>query len=225
MYIIVAGGGKVGFHLAEELIEGDHEVLIVEREATRARAITDELGANVLNGDSCEVSTLDTAGVSRADLVAAVTGDDEDNLVICEIARHRGVPRTIARINNPKNEVLFKRRGVETTISATQAILAQIEQELPVLSHMIPLLQMASGLELFEIKLPERSPVVDRSIREVLLPPESLIALIVDPGGVPRIPNGETRLHAGDALVIVTRNESRDFLKEALIGSTHGLDT
>ena len=85
----------------------------------------------MLNGDSCEVTTLDAAGVSRADLVAAVTGDDEDNLVICEIARRRGVPRTIARINNPKNELLFKKRGIETTISATQAVLAQIEQELP----------------------------------------------------------------------------------------------
>ncbi|MFN0146733.1 MAG: potassium channel family protein [Dehalococcoidia bacterium] len=224
MYVLVAGGGKVGFHLAQELVNANHEVLVLERDAARCAQIADELGQVVLNGDCCEATTLDLAGVARADLVAAVTGDDEDNLVICEIARQRGVPRTVARINNPKNELLFKKRGIETTISATQAILAQIEQELPT-HEMIPLLQLHSGLELMEIRLPDSSPAAGRSIREVLLPPESLISLVVDPGGVPRIPSGETRLNPGDALVVVTRKESLDMLREALIGVTHGLDT
>lgn len=224
MYIIVGGGGKVGFHLALELLQGNHEVLIIEQDPARASAIAEELGENVLLGDSCEASILDSAGVARADLVAAVTGDDEDNLVICEVARRRGVPRTIARINNPKNELLFKKRGIETTISATQAVLAQIEQELPT-APVIPLLQLHSGLEIVEMKLPETSPVIGRSVREILLPPESIISLIVDPGGVPRIPSGDTRLSPGDALVLVAREESMPMLREALIGSTHGLDT
>ena len=224
MYILVAGGGKVGFHLAQELLDGNNEVLVIERDPVRAAQIADELGDSVMAGDSCEASTLDAAGVSRADLVAAVTGDDEDNLVICEIARRRGVPRTIARINNPKNELLFKKRGIETTISATQAVLAQIEQELP-MHEIIPLLQLHSGLEIVEMKIPATSPVVGRSIREVLLPPESLICLIVDPGGMPRLPGGDTRLNPGDALVIVSRTESASLLREVLIGSTHGLDT
>lgn len=224
MYVIVAGGGKVGYYLAQELLNDNHEVLVIERDPIRAAAISEDLGEAVMNGDGCEATTLDAAGVARADLVAAVTGDDEDNLVVCEIARRRGVPRTIARINNPKNELLFKRRGIETTISATQAILAQIEQELPT-HDMIPLLQLHSGLELVEIKLPETSPVAGRSVREVLLPPESLISLVVDPGGVPRIPSGDTRLNPGDALVVVTQRESTELLREALIGSTHGLDT
>ncbi|HMO54621.1 MAG TPA: TrkA family potassium uptake protein [Tepidiformaceae bacterium] len=224
MYILVAGGGKVGFHLAEELISQHHEVLIIERESARSSQIRHELNGNVITGDACEATTLDLAGVSRADLVAAVTGDDEDNLVICDLARYRGVSRTIARINNPRNELLFRRRGIETTISATHAVLAQIEQELPTQS-VIPLLQLHSGLELVEFKLPETSPVIGRSVREVLLPAESLISLIVDPGGVPRMPSGETRLYAGDALVVVARHESLPMLKEQLIGSTHGLDT
>lgn len=224
MYVIIAGGGKVGFYLAQELIEDNHEVLVIERDTARAASISEELGGSVLQGDGCEATTLDAAGVARADLVAAVTGDDEDNLVVCEIARRRGVGRTIARINNPKNEMLFKKRHIETTISATQAVLAQIEQELPT-HDMIPLLQLHSGLELVEIKLPETSPVAGRSVREVLLPPESLISLIVDPGGVPRIPSGDTRLNAGDALVVVLRKESSALLRETLIGSTHGLDT
>ncbi|MGE3075391.1 MAG: TrkA family potassium uptake protein [Dehalococcoidia bacterium] len=224
MYIVVAGGGKVGFHLAEELLREHHEVLVLERDSSRAAQVRDELGGSVMVGDSCEATTLDAAGVSRADLVAAVTGDDEDNLVICDLSRYRGVPRTIARINNPKNEVLFAKRGIETTISATHAVLSQIEQELPT-QQMIALLQLHSGLELVEFKLPDTSPVVGRSVREILLPAESLISLIVDPGGVPRMPSGETRLSAGDALVVVCRKESLEILKEQLIGSTHGLDT
>ncbi|MCC6382802.1 MAG: TrkA family potassium uptake protein [Dehalococcoidia bacterium] len=224
MYVLIAGGGKVGFYLAQELLNSNHEVLVIERDSARAAAVVEELGDNVLTGDGCEATTLDAAGVARADLVAAVTGDDEDNLVVCEIARRRGVPRTIARINNPKNELLFKKRGIETTISATQAILAQIEQELPT-HEMIPLLQLHSGLELVEMKLPDTAPVAGRAVRDVLLPPESLISLVVDPGGVPRIPSGDTRLNAGDALVVVTRKESLNLLREALIGSTHGLDT
>jgi len=224
MYVIVAGGGKVGFFLAQELLESNNEVLVIERDPTRATAIAEELGENILQGDSCEVTVLDAAGVSRADLVAAVTGDDEDNLVICDVARQRGVPRTIARINNPRNELLFKRRGIETTISATKAILAQIEQELPT-TEVIPLLQLHSGLQIVEMRLPESSPAAGRSVREVLLPAESLISLVVDPGGVPRIPSGDTRLQPGDSLVVVTRQESLDLLREALIGVTHGLDT
>lgn len=224
MYILVAGGGKVGYHLAEELISQHHEVLILERDAARSSQIRHDLNGNVLTGDACEATTLDLAGVSRADLVAAVTGDDEDNLVICDLSRYRGVQRTIARINNPRNELLFRKRGIETTISATHAVLAQIEQELPT-QAVIPLLQLHSGLEIVEFKLPETSPVVGRSVREVLLPAESLISLIVDPGGVPRMPSGETRLYAGDALVVVARHEALPMLKEQLIGSTHGLDT
>jgi trk system potassium uptake protein TrkA len=224
MYVIISGGGKVGFYLAQELLNNNNEVLVIERDANRANQIAAELGSNIIHGDGCEATTLDAAGVARADLVAAVTGDDEDNLVVCEIARRRGVPRTIARINNPKNELLFKRRGIETTISATQAVLAQIEQELPT-HEMIPLLQLHSGLELVEVRLPESSPVAGRSIREVLLPPESLISLVVDSGGVPRIPSGDTRLSAGDVLVIVTRNDVIDLVRKALIGTVHGLDT
>lgn len=223
MYIVIAGGGKVGFYLAQELLNASNEVLVVERDPARAAQIAEDLGDAVMNGDSCEATTLDAAGVSRADLIAAVTGDDEDNLVVCEIARRRGVPRTIARINNPKNELLFKKRGIETTISATQAVLAQIEQELPT-HEMIPLLQLHSGLELVELKIPATSPVAGRSIREVLLPPESLICLIVDSGGMPRLPGSDTRLNPGDALVLVTRAESVGMLREVLIGSTHGLD-
>ena len=224
MYILIAGGGKVGYYLAEELIRGNHEVLIVERDAARVRIINDEIEDAVMEGDCCEVATLDRAGIKRAELVIAVTGDDEDNLVTCMIARRRGANRIIARINDPRNEELFKRLGFETTVSATQAILAQIEVELPV-TDMVPLLQLQSGLEVVEIRLPQNSPAAGRAVQNILLPTESLIALIVDEQGAPRIPHGDTIVYTGDALVLVTRKEGVDALKEALIGTTHGLDT
>ena len=224
MYIVITGGGKVGFYLAQELLEGGHEVLVIEQSVERVSAIADELPDSVILGDACEVSTLDKAGIDRADIVAAVTGDDEDNLVICDVARVRGVRRTVARINNPRNAPLFQSRGVETTASATQAILAQIEQELP-LTQMVPVMQLHEGMELVEVKLSETSPAVGRTAREVLLPPEALIALIVDQGGSPRIPSADTRLSPGDALVVVVRSNTRETLREALIGATHGLDT
>lgn len=224
MYILIGGGGKVGFYLAEELIRTNHEVVIVERNHARVRAIAEELGEVVIEGDCCEVATLDQAGIARADLAIAVTGDDEDNLVFSEIARRRGAGRVIARINNPKNEMLFHRRGLETTISATHAILAQIEQELPT-SEVIPLLQLHSGLEILEVRLPETSPAAGRSVDQLWLPPESLILLIVDPSGLPRIPDTESPLNVGDALVVVTRKESVERLKQSLVGETQGLET
>lgn len=216
MYIIVIGGGKVGFYLAKELLEGGHEVLIIEKDAGRAAQIMEELGDVVMVGDGCEVATLDKAGLARAEMVVAVTGDDEDNLVASQIAKKRfHVPRTIARINNPKNEPIFRKLGIDTTVSATGAILANLEQELP--AHpVIPLLKLHHDLEVVEVKIPPDAAVVGRRIQDLLLPQQSLIVLIVDPDGTPKIPSSETRLQAEDALLAVTRVETVDRLREIL---------
>ncbi|HXG35657.1 MAG TPA: TrkA family potassium uptake protein [Dehalococcoidia bacterium] len=216
MYIIVIGGGKVGFYLAKELLEGGHEVLIIEKDAGRAAQIMEELGDVVMVGDGCEVATLDKAGLARAEMVVAVTGDDEDNLVASQIAKKRfKVPRTIARINNPKNEPIFRKLGIDTTVSATGVILANLEQELP--AHpVIPLLKLHHDLEVVEVKIPPDAAVVGRRIQDLLLPQQSLIVLIVDPDGTPKIPSSETRLQADDALLAVTRVETVDRLREIL---------
>ena len=104
MYIIVVGAGKVGYYLARELVEEQHEVLLIEQDPAKCASISEELGEIVMQGDGCEASTLERAGVGRCDMIIAVTGDDEDNLVVCQVARHRfQVPRTVARVNNPKN--------------------------------------------------------------------------------------------------------------------------
>jgi trk system potassium uptake protein TrkA len=133
MYIIIVGGGKVGYYLARALLNAPHEVLIIERDARTAERIGEELGEGVvLRGSGDEASTLQRAGAKRADVVIAVTGDDEDNLIVCQVAKRRfNVPRTIARVNNPKNEYIFNRLGIDMTVSATNVILSLIEQEIP----------------------------------------------------------------------------------------------
>jgi trk system potassium uptake protein TrkA len=217
MYIIVVGAGKVGYYLAKELVEEQHEVLVVEQDPAKCARVTEELGEIAMQGDGCEASTLERAGVSRADIIIAVTGDDEDNLVVCQVARHRfQVPRTVARVNNPKNEDIFRRLGIDTTVSATSVIMAHIEQELP--SHrLIPLMTLrGSGLEIVEVKVPAESLVVGKPIRDLLLLHQSLISLIIDAEGHPRVPTAETVIHAGDELVAVTMRESEKALRTAL---------
>lgn len=217
MYVIVVGGGKVGYYLAKELVDEGQEVLVIEQDAARCQVISEELGDIVLRGDGCEIRVDEQAGMNRADIVIAVTGDDEDNLVTCQIAQHKfGVVRTIARINNPKNEGIFKQLGITTTVSATAAIMSDIEQELP--SHqLIPLLRIrGSGLEIVEVKIPQRSPIVGKSIRDLLLPPQSIISLVIDENGTPRVPTNDTVIHAGDEVVAVTLKESEEMLRSAL---------
>ncbi len=217
MYIIVIGGGKVGFYLAKELLESDHEVLVIEQNPVKCARIVEELGEIVMEGDGCEATTQEKAGMARADLVLAVTGDDEDNLVACQLAKQRfHVPRTVARINNPKNELIFKKLGIDHTVSATQAIMAHIEQELP--AHpLIPLLTLkGSGLEVVEVKIPADSAVVGRRIRDILLPHQSIIVLVIDREGMPRVPTSETILHAEDEVLAVTMMESEEALRRAL---------
>lgn len=221
MYIIVVGGGRVGYYLAQELMESGHEVLVIEKDGTKCERIAEELGDIVLRGDGCEAAVMEMAGFGRADMVIAVTGDDEDNLVICQVAKTRfNVPRTVARINNPKNEEVFKLLGIDATVSAIPAILSHIEQELP--AHpLIPLLQLKGGsLEIVEVKVPPHSAVVGKKIRELLLPQQSLVSLIIDEDGVPRVPTNETVIRAGDEVVVVTRRENEDALRSVLTAPT-----
>ena len=217
MYIIVAGGGKVGYYLAKELVEEGHEVLVIEKDAAKCERIAEELGDIVLWGDCCEAATMEMAGFGRADMVIAVTGDDEDNLVTCQVAKvNFNVPRTVARINNPKNEEIFKRLGIATTVSATAAILAHIEQEIPThpLIHLLTL--KGGGLEIVEVKVPATAAVVGKRIGDISLPQQSLIVLLVDEEGTPRVPSSDAVIRAGDEVVAVARTESEDALRAVL---------
>ena len=131
MYAIVIGGGKVGYYLARDLLERGEEVVVLEKDATRSEWLSSQLGSVVLTGDGDEMSFLATTGMDRADVVLAVTGDDEDNLVALQLAKKRfNVKRTIARVNNPANVRIFKILGVDEAISATELLLKAMEEEI-----------------------------------------------------------------------------------------------
>jgi trk system potassium uptake protein len=206
MYAIIAGGGKVGFFLARELIEQGHEVLIIENVSERAEFISNELGNVVLRGNADEASTLAEAGAERSDVVVAVTGDDEDNLVICQVAKKRfGSQRTIARINDPRNEGIFRVLGIDATVNATQMMLSVLEQEIPH-ANLVPLLRLRNtDVEVVEAVLDQRSRVTGSALRDVDLPPESTIAVVIRDGSA-FFPNGSTVLQPGDEVVALTRS-------------------
>jgi trk system potassium uptake protein len=217
MYVVVAGGGKVGYYLARRLVNEGHEVLIIERDRRKCEAIAEDLGSVVIRGDAAEASTLEEAGISRADVVVAVTGDDEDNLVICQMAKRKfGVPRAIARINNPKNERIFKLLGIDATVNSTDLIMSHIEQELPstALVHLLRLRQQ--DLEVVEARIPATAKVVGRPIRDLRLPAESVFLLILRDGS-PVIPSGNVAFAADDEVIALTRVENEGRLREMLL--------
>ena len=217
MYIVIIGGGKVGFYLAKELVEANHEVLIIERNAAKCAEIQEELGEIVMRGDGCEAAIQELAGSRRADLLLAVTGEDEDNLVASQVAKHVfNVPRLVARINNPKNQQIFHKLGIDSTVSATSAIMSHIEQELP-MHPLISLMTLRHGFEIVEIKIPSTSAIVGRPLRDVLLPHQSLIWGIVDAEGNPKAPTPDTIIHADEEIVAVTLQENEEALRSALI--------
>src|SRR4051794_18056767 len=169
MYVIVVGGGQVGYYLTKSLLSEAHEVVLIEKERHRAEDLADELGESVaVRGDGCEASFLAEIGTERADVLVAVTGDDEDNLVSCQMAKAKfQVPRTIARVNNPKNRAIFERLGIDVTVSATNIILSLISQEIPHHSMVNLISLKQAGMEIVEVEVPQSSPVVGKRLRNI----------------------------------------------------------
>lgn len=220
MYIIVIGGGRVGYYLTRELLKEGHEVLLIEQKAEIVERVNAEMGSVGICGDGCEAAILESAGTARADMLIAVTGDDEDNLVACQVAKYKfNVPRTISRVRNPKNENVMQKLGIDVTVSSTGIILEHIEHELPThpLTHLINLSE--TGLEIVEIRIPDDSPNINRLLEEIKLPERSLISLVVHRGITPEMPTPETLIKANDRIIAVTPTESAEELKNALIGS------
>jgi trk system potassium uptake protein TrkA len=219
MYIIVVGGGKVGYYLTKSLLEERHEVLVIEKDPRKCAVLSDELGTNVLQGDGCEASVMAEVGMGRAQVVVAVTGDDEDNLVVCQMAKHKfNVPRTIARINNPKNERIFRRLGIDVTVSSTELILSQIEQVIPAQSlvHLLTLRRV--GINFVELEVPSDSPALGRPIRELGIPDDCIFPLIIRGGKEAIIPYGDTVLQPGDQVIAVTSEASEGTIRRILCG-------
>jgi trk system potassium uptake protein TrkA len=218
MYVVVVGGGNVGYYLTKELLAAGHEVVMIEKFPPRARQIADELGSIVIPNDGCEGRYQAEAGMGRADVVAAVTGDDEDNLVACQVAKMRfNVPRAIARVNNPKNEHLFRQLAIDETVSPTRTILGVIEHEIPI-HDLLHLTELEKGeLNIVEAQLDADSPVVGRELRELRLPEGSHIAVLIRNDRAMAV-RPETRLLDGDKLLAVTSTEQEAELRSLLIG-------
>ena len=220
MYIIVIGGGQVGYQLTKALLAEGHEVLVIEKNAGVSQSIANELGTSVvLHGDGCEVSVLNEAGTSRADMMLAVTGDDEDNLVACQVAKHKfSVARTLARVRNPRHEALFRKLGVDVTVSSTSLILEHIEHEVPSHPLMHLMLIHDRGLEIVEVRVPASSKSVGHKVKDLSVPPDTVLSLIIRKARKPIIPSPETVIEAEDQVVAVTPPASETDLRNVLTG-------
>ena len=217
MYIVIVGGGRVGYYLAKALIEEGHEVLIVEQNHIICETINQEMGSICRRGDGCEVSTLADAGTARAAMFVAVTGEDQHNLVACQIAKTKfKVPRTIARIKNPKNEGLFKKLGIDVTICSTNVILEHITEEVPThpLTHLMEIPE--GGLEVVEVRIPAGSASAGKAVKDLALPSGSMLSLIIRKDQKPIVPMATTVLLAGDQVIAVTSSASEEALRAAL---------
>ncbi len=213
MYIIIGGGGDVGYYLTRNLLNQGHEVLLLEKEKERFQSLSAELGQSVFRGDACEASTMEDAGAKRADAVIAVTGEDEDNLVICQLAKQRfHVGRTIARLNNPKHDVLFQKLGIDVTVSPTKSILSLVESELPGRRFILLMTLKRAGLEILEMTVPPLSPVVGKRLQQINLPRRSNLALIMR-GNEPIFPSGDVEIQANDEIYALVNHDGEEELR------------
>ena len=217
MYMIVVGGGKVGYYLTKTLIFEGYEVLLVEKNPSKVEIYRQRFGAVVVQGDGAEASTLESAGAARADVIIAVTGDDEDNLIICQVAKQRfDVGRTIARVNNPKNEDVFKRLGVDVTVSQTNVILSLIEQQIPE-RHFLHLMSLKHAqIAIVEASVSPNSPIAGMQLADIKLPPDCVFSAI-SRGPEVIVPTGQTRIEPGDEVIAVTRSSSEQALHDLLV--------
>jgi trk system potassium uptake protein TrkA len=218
MYIVIAGGGKVGANLTKSVLDLGHEVTLVEQRRERFELLEEEFEHHVQLGDATELYVLERAGIARPpDLVVAVTGDDEDNMVICQIARERyGVEKVIARVNDPRNQEHFDLLGISPTVSATSIILAMIEHEVP--EHgLIHLLELRKeNLEIVEVQLDANSPCVGKEISRIRLPSGSRLITVMREGQA-QMADGHTELKAGDQVLAVLEPGKEDELRSVLL--------
>src|ERR1700733_12045041 len=203
MYVIIVGAGKVGRNLARELILKGNEVTIIESSRPRYLLIEEEYEHAVQYGDATELWVLERAGIQRADLVIAVTGDDEDNILICQMAKEKyGVQRIVARVNNPRNLQHFRLLDVQPAVSATDLILRLIEHEVPEYGLVQLLALEEEHLEIIEVEVGEASQAAGAHVGDVQLPLGSLIISILR-GGTGFVPQADTVIEAGDQVMLI----------------------
>ena len=201
MFILIVGCGKVGVNTARSLLHMGHEVIVVEQRKARYDLLFEELGDCLLLGDGTEIWVLEKAGIARADMVVAVTGDDEDNIIISQIAKLKyDVAKVVARVNNPFNQPTFDLLGIDATICAAQNMLRLIMHELPA-HKFVPLLTFKrENIEVVELEVADDSPFAHRKVYEIALPQGVLLTAILR-GGQALLPKGDTELLPQDYVI------------------------
>jgi trk/ktr system potassium uptake protein len=223
-FVVIAGGGRVGFHLARSLRADGHEVVLIERDQRVATELTARLDCPVIVGDGSMPGVLEEAGAGRCRVFAAVTGRDEDNLIACQTAKtlSREV-KTIARVSDPYNEDLYRALGVDATVSSTSLIRGMIERELPTLKIKTLMSIQGGGASILEVTLAEGSPVLERPLRDLVLPKDSNVIAILR-GVRTVVPRGDTTFKPGDVVLTLVAKESEKALEEALLGTPPPVD-
>ena len=220
MYVVVAGGGKVGSNVTRSLLELGHEVTMIEQRPDRFALLEEEFGPVVMRGDATEISVLERAGIARPpELLLAVTGDDEDNLVISQIGKEGyGVPKAIARINDPRNEQHFELLGISQTVCSTTSILGLVEHEVP--EHgLVTLLELQrEGLRIVEVQIEKGAPVAGSRVGGVSLPEVARIISVFRHGRT-ELEERNTVLRPGDQVLAVVSGASGQALRKALLDS------
>ncbi|MGV8983178.1 potassium channel family protein [Clostridium sp.] len=218
MRAVVVGGGKVGYYLVKALIEKKHHVTLIEKNAKTCKKIAEELNVDVICGDGSDVEVLKDANIEEAEVVAAVTGKDEENLVICQMAKvNFNINETIARINNPKNTAIFKALGVDKTVCSTQVICNLIEGEFN--SEPLKVIESINSGEmiLIEVKIDKKSAWKDKSVEQLKLPKECLILSIIRSEKV-IFPRGTIDIKEGDKVLIITNTDKKKDVEKSIIG-------
>ena len=219
MYAIVAGGGKVGANITRSLLAMGHEVTLVEQRRDRFEQLEAELGPVVLAGDATEIFVLERAGIARPpDLVVAVTGDDEDNIVIAQIAQDGyQVPKVVARVNDPRNQAHFDLLGVTRTLCATSGLLGLVEHEVP--EHgLVKLLELRrEGLEVVELQVSPEAPAAGKRVAGLSLPDDVRLVSITR-NGVAEVAGLDTVIRPGDQVIAILKPGLEDRLRKALVG-------
>jgi trk/ktr system potassium uptake protein len=218
MFIIVAGGGKVGLNVARGLRRMGHELTVIEQRGERFARLEEEFEHAAIVGDATELFVLERAGIARPpDLLVAVTGDDEDNMVICQMARERyGVGKVIARVNDPRNQPHFDLLGISPTVSATQTIMALVEHEVPEheLVHLLELRR--ENIEIVEVLIDAASPSAGKRVSGLKMPAGARVLYVIREGRA-EIPDSETELQAGDQVLAILEPGKEDELRRVLL--------
>lgn len=219
MNILIVGGGKVGYYLAKTLLAYHHKVKIIELKHKICEKIADELNIPVYNGDATEIEVLKDAEASKADIMIALTGKDEENLIACQLAKSDfAVKKTIARVNNPKNTKIFRTLGVDFPISSTSLIADIIEEEVDYAGMETITTIKNNEVVICKLEIKKNSPVRNKKIKDIMIPKDCMLASIIKSQGVMK-PDGQLFLEEGDWVILVSSFANKNLLRNTFVGA------